>query len=282
MAQSRSDLFGPLLPSSIPPLHGIYYIGTSGYLFDDWFGTVYPQYVNTKNALSYYLKECNFSTLELNVTFYRMPTAKMLQRFARDTPDKYPIALKVYKDVTHANHPFPPEKTISEFLDAAACLRDAGKCAAFLLQFPYAFHNTRANRHYITACRSCFGDAPLTIEFRHNSWHTKETVSLFHDNNIAWCCVDEPSISRLMPNEMYETASFSYIRLHGRNTQWFTAGESDRYDYDYSIEELESLLSRIHACVSGTHPVLIFFNNCHMGHAVKNARTFLSLVESNT
>jgi uncharacterized protein YecE (DUF72 family) len=90
--------------------------------------------------------------------------------------------------------------------------------------------------------------------------------------------VDEPQIDALLRPELHSTSSSLYIRLHGRNAkQWWTGGAL-RYDYLYSENQLEDWLTRIRECRTATKSIYIFFNNCHRGQAVQNARMMKELI----
>ena len=253
------------------PLAGNVYVGTSGFVFDDWYGTVYPARLKPRETLAYYLNEFHFTALELNVTFYRMPTSDFLGKFVARTPPAFPLAVKVHRDITHMPAPHPSREAATLFMDAIAPLREAGKLAALLLQFPYSFHRTAAHCDYVKECRDAFPDVPLAVEFRHDSWHTNDIPPMLRDSGMSLCAVDEPRIQKLMPFSTRVTSPLGYVRLHGRNRAWFTAGEKERYNYDYSSRELDDIVSRIRSIAAQTQKVLVFFNNCYMGRAVKNA-----------
>lgn len=275
-----ADLFPACRSAAMPPIAGNCYLGTSGYSFPDWRGTVYPAHVSDREMLAYYLNEWQFNALELNVTFYRMPNAALLEAFAQRTPPQYQLAVKAYRDITHAAPGANPHQACTTFAGALAPLRQAGKLAAVLLQFPTAVHDTPATREQISRCRDWLGDLPLAVEFRHASWNTQCAADFLRTHGMAFCAADEPALPGLMPFTDFVTAPLGYVRLHGRNRAWFTADEKDRYNYDYSATELRALIARVRAMAAQTRKLLIFFNNCYMGRAVRNARTFRDLLRA--
>ncbi|MCM8788832.1 MAG: DUF72 domain-containing protein, partial [Candidatus Omnitrophica bacterium] len=97
-------------------------------------------------------------------------------------------------------------------------------------------------------------------------------------NNIAFCAVDEPRLPRLMPLEDVVTSNISYLRCHGRNPNWFNAPVSERYNYNYSEQELVELEKIARSMMKKAEVSFIFFNNCHAGHAAKNAMKFAELL----
>ncbi len=278
-AADSGDLFDVKPPPPMPPVAGVWHVGTSGFEFDDWRGTVYPAHLAGRGLLAHYLNEFKFNALELNWTFYHMPGAHALESFAARTPSQYALALKIHGSITHERGQRAPEAACAAFNDAVKPLRDAGKLAALLFQFPFAFKNNAANRAYVEQCRSCFPGDPVAIEFRHASWLLPETDQWLGSIGCAYCCVDEPALEGLMPLHAARTAPFVYARLHGRNPNWFTAGEKERYNYDYRDAELRSILDTIACAAKGAKKMLVFFNNCHMGRAVKNAMTFRAMLE---
>jgi uncharacterized protein YecE (DUF72 family) len=275
-----ADLFPECRAAAMPPIAGNCYLGTSGYSFPDWRGTVYPAHVSDREMLAHYLNEWQFNALELNVTFYRMPDAALLEAFAQRTPPQYQLAVKAYRDITHAAPGADPLQACAEFARALAPLRQADKLAAVLLQFPTAFHDTPAARDHLHVCQDELGDVPLAVEFRHVSWNTPAAAEFLRTQGMAFCAADEPALPGLMPFTDFVTAPLGYVRLHGRNRAWFTAGEKDRYNYDYSTMELRALIARVRAMAAQTKKLLIFFNNCHMGRAVRNARAFRDLLSA--
>jgi len=273
-----AELFPEAAPAPLPAIAGNYYIGTSGYVFPDWRGTVYPAHLSDRELLPHYLNVWKFNALEINVTFYRMPTARMLASFDERTPPDYQLAIKVFRELTHVPHTEAPRAQAAEMSAALQPLRDSGKLAALLFQFPYSFKHTRENRDYLRVCRALFPADPLVVEFRNASWHTPETDELLRELDCAYCAVDEPQLRGLVPFHDAVTSPLGYARLHGRNEHWFTAGEKERYNYDYSDRELRDLFTRIRRMAEQTRKMLIFFNNCYMGRAVKNAMHMRQLV----
>jgi len=274
------DLFPACVPVALPPIAGHCFVGTSGYVFPDWRGTVYPAHLSDRELLAYYLNEWQFNALELNFTFYRMPDAPLLEAFARRTPPGYHVAVKAFQAITHAPPGDATRAACTAFAGALAPLQQAGKLAAVLLQFPNAVHDTPAAREHICRCRDWLGDLPLAVEFRHASWNTPTAAAFLRAHALCFCAADEPALPGLMPFTAFVTAPLGYVRLHGRNQAWFSAGEKERYNYEYCATELGALAHRIRVMAAQTKKLLIFFNNCHMGHAVRNARTFRELLRA--
>jgi len=272
------ELFAPRARAPLPAIRGCWFVGTSGYVFSDWRGTVYPAQLSERGMLAYYLDTFKFNALELNFTFYHMPTAAQMASFVARVPPRYQLAVKAHQSLTHHRGDMHDAPACAAFRDALVPLRDAHTLAAVLLQFPFAFHRTPAHCDWLRICRERFPDDPLAIEFRHNSWHVPETDALLRELGCAYCMVDAPARRGLMPLHCADTGPLLYVRLHGRNRAWFTAGEKERYNYNYSDEELRDILRRVRTLADQTKKILVFFNNCYMGRAVTNALRFRQLL----
>ena len=91
--------------------------------------------------------------------------------------------------------------------------------------------------------------------------------------------MDEPRLPGLMPPVTMLTAEDAYVRLHGRNADnWWGRGGGDRYDYDYSKAELEEWVRKIADLAQRARSTYVFFNNCHAGHAARNAKLMQELL----
>ena len=91
--------------------------------------------------------------------------------------------------------------------------------------------------------------------------------------------MDEPALPGLFPPKAIATNDVGYIRLHGRNAANWWGGGGDRYDYLYSEKELKEWKNKIDDLKSKTNKIYLFFNNCHLGQAVRNARMFMDLMQ---
>ncbi len=243
-------------------------LGTSGYHFIDWIGTFYPADLPKEKWLEYYAK--HFSTLEVNMTYYGLPKRETVISWGDRTPDDFRFIVKAHKQTTHKRD--NEAREIEDLVKLLEPLSDAGKLAGLLAQFPASFHAIGQNEHYLTLLAERKADIPLFVEFRHHSWDTERAVSLLGDLNLGWVAVDLPAIRSLPRARPAVTMDQAYIRLHGRNAQtWYDPQAGDRYSWDYSELELREWIPRIQALESRAELSYLFFNNCHMGWAVKNA-----------
>ena len=116
------------------------------------------------------------------------------------------------------------------------------------------------------------------VEFRNITWLREGTFRFLRENEMGYCAVDEPKLKGLMPFVPDATSDIGYIRFHGRNRDWFNAPVSVRYNYLYKKDELKEFIGPVKKMNSQTGKLLIFFNNCHAGHAAKNAIMFSKMI----
>jgi uncharacterized protein YecE (DUF72 family) len=150
-----------------------------------------------------------------------------------------------------------------------------------LAQFPWSFKFSPDNLRYIIDGKNYFGDTPLFVEFRHNSWDRPEVYASLNNSAIGFCSVDEPPLRDMFPPLAKATTPVGYVRFHGRNTidWWHPRKGSDRYNYSYKKEELAEWLNKIEKLRRETEKVYLFFNNCHHGQAVKSAKLMHELLQ---
>jgi uncharacterized protein YecE (DUF72 family) len=256
-------------------------IGTCGYSFRDWKGTAYPASLPGREMLPYYEKNLGLDTVEIDASFYAIPSAKTVQGWAERTGKDFRFAVKCHKGMTlNDRRPVtPPEVKSSplfrQFRDAFTPMAESGKLLSILAQFGPVFFKNQVNRDYILEFRQYFKDVPLTIEFRHKSWlvgdECKETLQFLRENSLGYAAVDEPVAGSLPPLIPAVTAEPAYLRLHGRSRHWFGENSHLRYDYLYSDSELEEFIPIVRSFESSAAVTAVFFNNCHAGAAVRNA-----------
>ena len=249
-------------------------IGTSGYSFRDWKGVFYPENLRSDEFLSYY--KDYFAAVEINTSYYGIPRPSVFENMVRQTPDDFQFIVKTNKATTHekADH-----EVADEFLTSLVPLRDAGRLAGILAQFPWSFRNTGKNRTYLAELGERYAEMPLFIEFRHNSWNRGEVYDFLERVGMRFVSVDEPQIGDMMPPEARATGDTAYIRFHGRNAKNWWGKAGDRYDYDYDEDELKPWIKRVEELEKTVWKIYAFFNNCHQGHAVRNALMFRNLLQ---
>ncbi len=259
-------------------------IGTSGFSFDDWKGLVYPDNIKKQDMLTYYEKDLGFKILEVNSTYYALPSQKSMETMSQKTSPKFEFVVKANRAMTHeirekgSNRFIDNKEVFEKFKYSIEPLKNEGKLLCVLAQFPYSFYSNKDNFDYLKVFKERMGDIKLVVEFRNKYWHKDYVMKFLSDNGLGYCVVDEPKLSGLMPFVPSATTDIGYFRLHGRNKNWFNAPTSVRYDYLYSEEELQEFVDPIRGIADSTSATLIFFNNCHAGSAVKNAIMLIKML----
>jgi len=252
-------------------------IGTSGFDYNDWVGFFYPEDLPKSEFLSYYSN--HFDALELNFSYYRMPSAKQMESLLNRTYGKVEFSLKAHRSMTHDR--IASKTDIALFNESIKPLRDAGKLSTVLAQFPHSFNQNENNRTYLKQLVDNIG-LPLTVEFRKDEWLCSPITDWLKKIGVGYCCVDEPQIKGLMPPAAVATSSPAYVRFHGRNaTKWYKHNQPhERYDYRYKASEIATWVPKIKQLEKEVEKVLVFFNNHFQAKAVDGAKTLKDLLLS--
>lgn len=246
------------------------WIGTSGFSYDDWEGEVYPESLNKKDRFDFYLTL--FNSLELNMTYYTVPSEKVIFSLCKKIRKEFLLTIKAHKSITHQKN--------TEFLGAYSGflkqIEDFGHEAVLLLQFPYSFDFNKDNLEYLEYVVNKIGFRKA-VEFRNITWISREVIDWAADNGVILVSVDEPDLKGLMPRTLLSNLNV-YLRFHGRNSEkwWNPAQAHERYDYLYKENELKEWTEKLNT-VSPTE-IIVYFNNHFRGKSVKNARMFADLI----
>jgi len=257
-----------------PKLKDVIRLGTSGYSFKDWVGPFYPETIKQGKMLDYYVKF--FNTVEINSTYYRLPHPAVFHRIEEKAPPGFEFVVKTHRSFTHDRQDYIA--AAEQLMEAVEPLSRSGKLKGILAQFPWSFKCSPTALTYVCSGADLFGGVPFFVEFRHNSWVRDEVFATLRDAGIGYTCVDEPQISGMLSPGTQATTDIGYVRLHGRNADKWWDGGGERYDYSYTDEQLKGWIARLEAIRKKTRKIFLFFNNCHQGQAVKNARRMLELL----
>jgi uncharacterized protein YecE (DUF72 family) len=263
-------------------------VGTSGFSFPDWKGTVYPEGLREGEMLPFYEKELGFNALEVNFTYYTLPSQKSFAAMSKKTGKDFEFVVKAFKGMTHeikdkeTGKMIDNHETFEKFKYSLAPLIEEGKLACVLAQFPWGFFLNRESVGYLGRFKEELSDIPLVYEFRNHAWMRDQTLQFLEKNKIGFCIVDEPKLPKLMPYLPRATSEIGYFRLHGRNQKWFNVPMKVRYDYLYTEEELKEFVPDIRDISKKTGKTLVFFNNCYSGSAAKNAVQMAKLLQESS
>ncbi|MGI8735347.1 MAG: DUF72 domain-containing protein [Pyrinomonadaceae bacterium] len=266
------------------PINPIIRIGTAGWSYKDWEGVVYPQKPGSKFDPLNYLARF-FDTIEVNSSFYRPPTPATTKSWAKRVADNpaFTFTAKLHRVFTHERGKATVEDE-KAFREAMNPLLEDDKLGALLVQFPWSFKNTEDERAYLTKLIAQFQEYPLVIEVRHTSWNTMGIYEELERRGVGICNIDQPLFAQSIKPSALTTSSIGYVRLHGRNYQnWFRdqAPRDDRYNYLYSLDELEPWITRIKEVAKQTKESYVITNNHYLGKAVVNALEIKSILSGN-
>jgi len=256
-------------------------IGTSGYSYNEWVGPFYPPKTKQEDFLAFYAG--NFSTVELNFSYYTMPGAEQLRKMAQ-TPnaENLTYSIKAPQTITHKVDPNKWRDEAKTYIAAIEPLRETGKLDAVLFQFPYSFHYEADNRRHLANVLTEFSGIPSAVEFRNNEWTSNRVIDELKKREVAYVSTDSPDLKGLPHVLDVHTSPVAYFRLHGRNADtWWGSDSRARYDYLYSNDELKGTAERIKRIVIKADKILVYFNNHARGQAVKNAITLKELLNNN-
>lgn len=254
------------------PINPQIYFGPAGWSYPDWNGTVYPKpKPKSFNPLAFLAQ--SFEFVEVNTSFYRIPSPKMTQGWVKKTESaqSFQFWVKIFQNFTH--HRLMPDSEVNAFKVCLQPLTQAKKLMGLLAQFPYSFKLNPENLLFLQYLGEKFPEYPLAIEFRHQSWINDEVLNLFQENRWIWVNIDQPIISASLPLTAILThPSITYFRLHGRNYQdWFSGeGRDARYHYDYQFKELQQIADKIRELKAQAKSIFISGNNHYKGNAIKN------------
>jgi uncharacterized protein YecE (DUF72 family) len=184
-------------------------IGTSGYGYKEWVGTFYPPTMKPKGMLAHYATK--LPTVEINYTFRRMPTAKLLEGWAAQVPESFTFVLKAPERITHRAKLKDAREATQAFVTAAKTL--GPRLGALLFQLPpYAKKEVAVLRAFLEDLR---GGPRVAFEFRHPSWLDEDALAVLREHGAALCLSesDETVAGDELAAPLISTAEWGYLRL---------------------------------------------------------------------
>ena len=197
------------MPSSSPSPTALF-AGTSGWTYPTWKPGFYPPQVSSAKFLPYYSSQLN--SVEVNYTFGRLPTQKIVTRWLDETPTGFRFSFKAPQRITHFNRLRDCDTLVAEFFDALEPVASAGKLGLVLFQLPPNFKADAARlRTFLAAPAFSRPDSlRIAFEFRHPSWFTDEIAALLSESNAAYCIADTDD---LQTPEVHTAAAYTCFRL---------------------------------------------------------------------
>jgi uncharacterized protein YecE (DUF72 family) len=252
-----------VLPSSVlhiargkrnkPRALGALQIGTSGWTYAGWRGPFYPEDVPKRAWLSFYA--CQFSTTEINGSFYRTPSVDAVHAWRNSTPDQFTFSWKASRFITHW-------KRLNENCNTSVALMETRlkalgtKLVAVLFQLPPQFEQNRSRlATFLTMLPS---HRRYAFEFRHRSWYSDPIFDLLNSANAALCLSDHGDA----PAPWQVTADLVYVRGHG---------PTGRYQGSYPRRTLDQWAQSITTWREQGRDVMVYFDNDQKAAAPRDA-----------
>jgi uncharacterized protein YecE (DUF72 family) len=291
-------------------------IGTSSWADPEFVRDWYPPKLPAAARLGWYAE--HFDYVEVNSTFYAIPSRRVVERWNSETSAEFLFDVKLHgllsrhvvklmslpPDIRRFARSNPGgnvivtpelERVVTErILEEIAPLSSAGKLGAFLLQLSPSFSPRKHKLDELDHLASLLHDWRLAVELRNRNWltdtHRDATLQFFRSRQLALVLVDAPQSEHftVMQSENQITnPKLAYLRLHGRNAQAYISGRSvaERFNYDYSDQEIAEVAGRVRELAEDNEDVHIAFNNNHSLYAPKAAlrlKTALGLASART
>ncbi len=234
-------------------------IGTSGWSYAHWSrGRFYPPGLPSGDWLRHYAR--HFPTVEINLSFYRIPTPAMVDRWRKTAPPGFVFAHKLWRGITHLKRLADTQPAQRSFLEVVDGLGD--RRGPLLVQLPPSMKRDLPRLEgFLDELHEAQGSRPgrVAVEFRNPGWIVPEVYAALDRRNVALCLADMAKCPIVEPNE----ADFVYIRRHGSGRQ---------YEGRYGEAEIEADADRIRGWLDRGRDVYVYYNNDIGGHAVDNAQ----------
>jgi uncharacterized protein YecE (DUF72 family) len=238
---------------------GKIYIGTSGWSYKHWIGTFYPEEIKDSEQFSYYLRD--FQTVELNSSFYHLPSKETFVNWRKKTPADFLFAVKASRFITHMKKLSGGKETIADFFRNVSGLKE--KLGSILFQLPPGWKvNAERLQEFLKSLPKKYR---YTFEFRNATWYTDEVFDLLKKYNCAFCIYELEHHQ----TPMQLTADFVYVRLHG---------PEGKYAGNYSESVLKKWADQCNGWKKSGKDVFVYFDNDQLGYAAFNAITLKKLV----
>jgi uncharacterized protein YecE (DUF72 family) len=274
-----------------------------------------PGLASAADRLRHYAS--HFDTVEVDSSFYGLPTSSTARLWAQRTPPDFVFHVKAFGMLTRHGvrpervpavlrerhqleldrqgrivHPSTDlrEEVFQVFSEALEPLREEGKLGVMLMQFPPYFVANKSNRDYIRYSAGLLAPDRVAVEFRHASWVEPDelatTLGLLHSLGLSYVCVDEPRLDgpTALPPLTAVTSDLAYVRFHGRNASTWNARvptAAERFRYLYSEEELAEWMGPLGRLREEANTTYVMFNNCYADYAPHNAGQMRFLLQSN-
>jgi len=237
------------------PVH----VGTSGYKFDDWTKNFYPSGTENERFLSYYVSQ-GLNFLELNFTFYTVPTREDIERILENCKGKLKFSVKLHKTFLRGKTEYA-----HEFKEGLKPLVEAGLVKGYLADYLVDFKASIENMDKMEELRDIFSDAPLYAQLLHRSWYREKYLEDLHSRELGVCITNKKDIPY---KPVVSPGPTLYFRMFGK---------TDKLDYNFSPREMKTVADDIKKLSFVCRDVFVSFCNVAKANAAKNARQFMTM-----
>ncbi len=265
MDDPRQQRFSVENPGRISPPEPGLYLGTSGWSYADWEGTLYPEGLSPGARLAEYAK--HYATVEIDSTFYATPRRSTVEKWRETVPEGFLFAAKFPQEITHEKNLVGCGEPAGTFVGTMELLGD--RLGPLLLQLPPSFtvEGMGVLEDFLDALPEGFRYA---VEVRHRSWLGSDLAEMLREHGAALTLIDYPR----MPRMEEATAGFVYIRWLGDRREFpsgHTHAKRDRR------EDLEWWSERVDLSLSEGREVFAYANNHYQNHSPSTLQQFLEI-----
>lgn len=244
-------------------MHPKIHVGTSGWSYQHWKEIFYPHKLAAAKWLPYYASQ--YSTTEINGSFYRLPSEDTVKKWAAQVPENFLFCPKMSRYLTHMKKLKDPEEPLERFFSVFEYMKK--KIGPVLIQLPEMLRfNYDVAEHFYRLLRFQYKAYQFVLEVRHDTWLQEDSLTLMTKYNIGLVISQSGNV---FPYSEMITAKNIYVRFHG---------PAELYASAYSDEELQSFAQKFRSWVNEGHEVWAYFNNDIHGHAVRDAQRLIQLL----
>lgn len=245
-------------------MEGAIHIGTSGWSYKHWKNSFYPPKLKTTDWLEFY--STNFLVTEINTSFYRLPQKETVINWTKKVREGFRFCPKMSRFVTHMKKLNDPEESLERYFEVFEPMQKL--MGPVLVQLPpfLKFDYNKAE-HFYKVLNKNFRLYQFVMEVRHPTWLDDDSLTLMAGHNIGFV-VSQSGVG--FPYSEMVTANNIYVRFHG---------PGELYASSYSDKMLDDFAKKFSKWKKEGHVVWGFFNNDINGHAVKDARRLIAMLE---
>lgn len=252
-------------PGEVTPPEPRLYLGTSGWSYADWEGTLYPEGLPAGSRLAEYAR--HYSTVEIDSTFYGTPRRSTVEKWREAVPQGFLFAAKFPREITHERGLAGCEDLVDSFTRTMGLL--GGKLGPLLLQLPPTF-TVEATSVFESFLAGLPGGFRYAVEVRHRSWLGPGLPSMLQERGVALALIDYPRMPRLEA----ATAPFVYVRWLGDRREFPSAHTGPKRD---RRRDLQWWSERFDRFLGEGREVFAYANNHYQNHSPSTLAQFLEV-----